>query len=292
MKCLSFSLSFDKMSSNVRVNSLVNENLVKEYKENGAVCIRQMLNEDQIDLIRKGIHWNLSNPSALFKVASQDDDPGKFIEDFCTWESNQFYRKFIVDSPCAEVAARLMQSSISRFYHDHLLIKESNTQQITPWHQDQPYYDIEGNQTCSFWIPIDPITRYSTLEFIKGSHRNDKWFMPRTFMTSQAKWFPSGTLDDIPPIDDHRDQYPIIGWELKPGDVVAFHMLTLHGSRGTTINDGRRRVFSLRFLGDDIRHAPRTWITSPDLSHLTKDIPPGHPMDHPSFPILWNNNNI
>ena len=111
-------------------------------------------------------------------------------------------------------------------------------------------------------------------------------------MTSQAKRFPEGTLEDIPPIDENRDAYPMIGWELQPGDVVAFHMLTLHGSPGTTLNDGRRRVYSLRFLGDGIRHAPRTWITSPDFSHLTKDIRSGHSMDQPSFPILWINKNL
>ena len=51
----SLSLSFDKMASNDRAQSLVNDSLVKEYKENGAVCIRQMLNKDEIELIRKGI---------------------------------------------------------------------------------------------------------------------------------------------------------------------------------------------------------------------------------------------
>jgi hypothetical protein len=64
-------------------------------------------------------------------------------------------------------------------------------------------------------------------------------------------------------------------------------MLTLHGARGTTANEGRRRVFSVRFLGDDVIHAPRTWITSPDFSDITQDIQPGAPMNHPRFPILW-----
>ena len=32
----------------------------------------------------------------------------------------------------------------------------------TPWHQDQPYYNISGQQNCSFWIPVDPVGREST----------------------------------------------------------------------------------------------------------------------------------
>jgi len=33
--------------------------------------------------------------------------------------------------------------------------------QPTPWHQDQPYYNIEGRQNVSFWIPVDPVSRAS-----------------------------------------------------------------------------------------------------------------------------------
>ena len=266
---------------------MITDALVREFNENGAVCIRQLLSKPEIELLRQGIDENLAHPSPRFKVASRPDDPGRFVEDFCTWENNPYYKQFIYQSPCAAVAGLLMRSSTSRFYHDHLLVKEPHTEQITPWHQDQPYYNIDGHQTCSFWIPIDPIPRSSTLEFIAGSHRDGRWLMPRTFMKAEAKWFPEGTLEEIPDIDADRARFPILGWAVEPGDVIAFHMLTVHGSRGTTANDHRRRVFSLRFLGDDVRHAPRTWTTSPDFSDLIGEIQPGAPMNHPRFPILW-----
>jgi hypothetical protein len=47
----------------------------------------------------------------------------------------------------------------------------------------------------------------------------------------------------------------------------------------------RRRVPSVRCLGDDVVHAPRPWTTSPPFDGL--DIPPGAPMDDPLFPVLW-----
>jgi hypothetical protein len=63
-------------------------------------------------------------------------------------------------------------------------------------------------------------------------------------------------------------------------------MLTLHAAGGV---DGkrRRRVFSLRFLGDDIRHAPRRWRTSPEFPGLTEELPTGALLAHPLFPVLW-----
>jgi ectoine hydroxylase-related dioxygenase (phytanoyl-CoA dioxygenase family) len=167
-----------------------------------------------------------------------------------------------------------------------MLTKEPGTQQRTPWHQDQPYYNIDGAQNVSFWIPVDSISRASTLEFVAGSHRGP-WLMPRSFRDNQAMWFPEGSLGDLPDIESERSAHQILGWALEPGDVVAFHMLTLHGSGGVEPGT-RRRVFSLRCLGDDIVHAPRRWTTSPEFPGLVDELPAGAPMAHPLFPILWS----
>ena len=135
------------------------------------------------------------------------------------------------------------------------------------------------------WIPVDPVPRESTLEFVKGSHLGP-WYMPRTFLDGQAKWFPEGTLAELPDVDADPERYPVIGWELEPGDAVCFHMLTLHAAGGVS-GTHRRRVLSLRFLGDDAVHAPRTWDTSPPFPGLVDELPAGAPMVHPLFPVLW-----
>jgi ectoine hydroxylase-related dioxygenase (phytanoyl-CoA dioxygenase family) len=170
-----------------------------------------------------------------------------------------------------------------------MLTKEPGTRQPTPWHQDQPYYNVDGMQNVSFWIPADPVSRVATLEFAAGTHRGP-WLMPRTFMTNEARWFPEGALAELPDIEaGRRAQHPthrILGWALEPGDAVAFHMLTLHASGG--VEPGRRRrVFSVRFLGDDMRHAPRPWKTSPEFPGLADELPAGAEMNHPLFPMLW-----
>jgi hypothetical protein len=63
-------------------------------------------------------------------------------------------------------------------------------------------------------------------------------------------------------------------------------MLTLHAAAG--VEPGRRRrVFSVRFLGDDITHAPRPWITSPEFPGLAERLPAGAEMEDAIFPVLW-----
>lgn len=268
-----------------RIERALTPELIADFRRDGAVCIRQLFTEDEIALLRAGIEHNLAQPSPRAKVASRPDDPGWFFEDFCNWQDNEAYRRFIDGSAAPAAAGALMGGETVRLYHDHLLVKEPNTRQRTPWHQDQPYYNISGSQNVSMWIPVDPVSRESTLEFVAGSHLGP-WLMPRTFMDNQAKWFPEGTLADLPDIESNRAAYPIIGWALEPGDLVCFNMLTLHASGGVGGNT-RRRAFSVRFIGDDVRHAPRRWRTSPDFPGLDAQLPEGAPMDHPLFPVLW-----
>lgn len=255
-----------------------------DWNADGAVCVRGAFTPEQVGWAREAIDENLANLSPLAKRASADGD-GAFIEDFCNWNRLPAMERFIRESPGAEIAAHLSGSDSIRLYHDHVLVKESHTLQRTPWHQDQPYYNVDGTQNASMWFPVDPVPRSSSLELIAGSHVGP-WYMPRTFRDDQAKWFPDGALEELPDFAAEPDRWRVLAWELEPGDAVFFNMLTVHGAGGVP-GPNRRRVLSVRFLGDDMVHAPRPWTTSPPYDGLDTEIPDGAPMDHPLFPMLW-----
>jgi ectoine hydroxylase-related dioxygenase (phytanoyl-CoA dioxygenase family) len=259
-----------------------------DYAPDGAVCVRQAFTPEQVEWARDAIDENLANLSPRAKRASADGD-GAFIEDFCNWTRLPAMERFIRESPGAEIAAELTGSETTRLYHDHVLVKEPGTKQRTPWHQDQPFYNVDGIQNASMWFPVDPVGRSATLEFIAGTHRGP-WYMPRTFLDDEAKWFPDGTLAELPDFGADNDNEPgrwkVLGWALDPGDAVFFNMLTVHGSGGVS-GTNRRRVLSMRFLGDDMVHAPRRWTTSPPFDGLDAELDEGVPMDHPRFPLLW-----
>ena len=264
--------------------AVIDPALVHEFREKGAVIVRGLFSPDEVALIEAGIERNLADPGPLFAVASRDDDPGRFVEDFCNWQRIAEYERIAFDSRAADVAGALMGATTVRLFHDHLLVKEPGTQQPTPWHQDQPYYNVDGEMNCSMWAPVDPVAPESTLEFLAGSHRQG-WLIPRTFLDEQARWFPEGTMSEIPRVEDDRDSYDILGWAMEPGDAVFFHMLTIHHAYGVP-GRHRRRAFSLRFLGDDMVHAPRRWRTSPQFDGLEEILPAGAPMAGPLFPVL------
>jgi ectoine hydroxylase-related dioxygenase (phytanoyl-CoA dioxygenase family) len=263
---------------------VVDAGTVEAFRRDGAVVVRGLFTSDEVATVERGIERNLAEPGPMFKVASLDDDPGSFVEDFCSWQRIDEFRTIAFESRAADVAGALMGSDVVRLFHDHVLVKEPGTRQETPWHQDQPYYNVEGVQNASMWMPVDPVAPESTLEFLAGSHAQG-WLMPRTFMDNEAKWFPEGTLAELPDIENRREDFDILGWSLQPGDCVFFHMLTLHHAYGVP-GSNRRRAFSLRFLGDDAVHAPRPWRTSPQFDGLDAELPAGSPMDHPLFPVL------
>lgn len=255
-----------------------------DYHRDGAVCVRQAFSPSDVVLAAEAIDANLASLSPLAKRASAAED-GAFIEDFCSWDRIPSMERFIRESPGAEIAAELTASSTIRLFHDHVLVKEPGTTQRTPWHQDQPYYNLSGSQQTSMWFPVDPVPRRSSLEFIAGTHRGP-WFMPRTFLDGHAAWFPEGSLAEMPDFAADPDRWPVISWELEPGDAVFFDMATVHGAGGVD-GPARRRVLSVRYLGDDIVHTPRPWVTSPPFPGLEDQLDAGAQMDHPLFPVLF-----
>jgi len=259
--------------------------LAAAFRRDGVVCVRAALTAAEIAEATSGIDKVLANRGPLAQVASGTDDPGLFIEDFCRWREIPEIERLARHSRLPAIAAALLATAQVRFYHDHVLVKESRTQQRTPWHQDQPYYNVDG-RGVSAWIPVDPVPEAGCLELIAGSHRGP-WLLPRTFLTNQARWFPEGSLAELPDVEADRAAYDIRRFELAPGDAIFFDFLTVHGAPGFRFT-GRRRVLSLRYLAADARHAPRRWPTSPLFEGLDRELPAGADMDHPLFPVVWS----
>jgi len=125
--------------------------LASEFARDGAVCVRGLVAAELLAKVTAAVDANLAAPSVLAQVASQANDPGRFVEDFCNWP--RFPAYVDLAQATAPVAQALMGSASVRLYHDHLLVKEAGTRQPTPWHQDQPYYDVDGRTWSACGCP-------------------------------------------------------------------------------------------------------------------------------------------
>ncbi len=259
---------------------LVTNNDIETYQRDGVVLIRGLF-ADHVDALRRGIETNLSQPGKYGVDNLQDGEKGRFFDDYCNWSRIPEFEDAVRNSPAGAVAADLMQSQSVQVFHDHVLIKEPGTAKPTPWHQDGPYYFVEGKQTVSFWSPMDAVTQAS-LRCVPGSHLWEKPVLP-TRWVSETGFYPNS--DDYMPVPDpDADGLPVVEWDMQPGDAVAFNFGTLHGARGNT-GAGRRRAFSLRLIGDDARYVKRPGPTSPPFPD--HGMQPGQVLREDWFPIIY-----
>lgn len=260
------------------------------FNRTGVWLKRALLTTQELEETRRGFDEATATPSSLAKVASLDSQP-EFFEDFCRWQAVSSLGAIAQSPKIARLAASLLGSKTVRLYHDHLLLKAAGNTTRTPWHQDQPYYNVEGRQNLSAWIALDHVEARSSLRLVIGSHHG-AWYLPRTFRDNVAKWFPEGSLEEMPDIDslssstlppESAEPMSVVAYELEAGDAVLFHGLTIHGSEGT---DKLRRALSLRYLGDDITFKPRPWVTSPPFAGLEDELEEGSPLDSALFPLV------
>jgi ectoine hydroxylase-related dioxygenase (phytanoyl-CoA dioxygenase family) len=266
---------------NEAVSSFVANDQIEAFAKDGAVVIPGLFRE-WVSVIEAGIERNLNDRGPYASESVSTGGPGSFFDDYCNWRRIPEFRELIEHSPVAEAAARLMRSDSAQFFHDHVLVKEPGTQKPTPWHQDSPYYFIDGNQTVSFWIPIDPVQE-ATLRLIAGSHQWPQPVRPVRWL-NDANFYE--TAEDYLPVPDPDVDtgLRVVEWPVAPGDAVAFHYKTVHGARGN-LAATRRRVLSLRWVGDDARYVERPGRTSPP--YPGHGMRPGQRLREDWFPILW-----
>jgi ectoine hydroxylase-related dioxygenase (phytanoyl-CoA dioxygenase family) len=251
------------------------------YARDGVIVIKGVF-KDWIEMLRIGFDKVLNEPSEHGRENVSAGDTGSFFEDYCNWQRIPEFKQWIEQSVGAAIVGEATDSDRVQVFHEHILVKEPGTSKSTPWHQDLPYYCVEGNQTGSYWIPLDPITKDNTLQVVLGSHLWPKLVRPSKWSTN-ASWFKE---DDhfmhMPNVDE--GDFTILIPELELGDAVLFNFKTVHGASGNSSLD-RRRAFSTRFMGDDVRYVDRGGATSPPFDGI--NLNSGDKMREDWFPVIW-----
>ena len=148
---------------------LVTGSDIETFQRDGVVLVKGLF-ADYVGELRAGIARNMENPGPYAAENLKVGENGRFFDDYCNWQRIPEFETVVRQSPAAAVAADLMSSKRVQIFHDHILIKEPGTSKATPWHQDSPYYFVEGIQNVSFWSPLDQVTNAS-LRCVAGSHK-------------------------------------------------------------------------------------------------------------------------
>lgn len=256
------------------------------FARDGVTVLRAAIEPEWLEVLAQGIQANQDDLSELAHHYSGSDRTGGYWGDYCNWNRFDEYRQFLFDSPAAAHAGQVVGAATIRLFHEHVLVKEPATAEVTPWHHDLPYYCLAGDLLASTWIPLDPVPQSVCPRFASGSHRGTV-YAPRKFADGAA-YYPE-TDGEYPALagESELGDAAILSWELEPGDCIVFHMRTLHNAPATVGHTGRRRAFSARWLGEDAVFDTRPGVTSPPYPDLHASLAPGDPLPADRFPLLW-----
>ncbi|MEO0493025.1 MAG: phytanoyl-CoA dioxygenase family protein [Actinomycetota bacterium] len=267
---------------------------IVDFATDGVVCLRQVINPDWIEKLAAGLERNVAAPSERARVWNTDEHGRVTFYDSQVWQEIPEYRDFVENSPMAEIAGRVMDVEAVSFFFDAIFTRSTGSQFRTPFHQDEPYWSVEGFDTCSAWMPLVPVEKRSALEFVRGSHRWGVNYAQTNFgaLTGDERDQVVHDADDcepFPDIEGNRDDYEILSWDMEPGDVAIFNARMIHGGSGLLRGDRGLTVFNTQWLGDDVRVNFRPEGMDPDHSEVMTEhcLAPGDRVGGPLYPELW-----
>tara|TARA_B100000579_G_scaffold66517_1_gene49577 strand:- start:402 stop:1196 length:795 start_codon:yes stop_codon:yes gene_type:complete len=252
------------------------------YQDQGAIVIKNIF-KSWIDLLRIGFEKVLKKPGPHARENIKNAE-GRFFEDYCNWQRIPEFKNFAENSPAAQIVAEATRSKSIQLFHEHIFVKNPGTAKVTPWHQDMPYYCVDGNDTGSFWIPLDPITKENSLQVLLGSHKLPKLVRPNKWSNNKPWYKDNNNFMDMPDIKSMEEN--ILNTDMNLGDAILFNFKVLHSSSGNT-EKIPRKAFSMRFIGDDVKYIDRGGETSPPFKDI--NLNNGAKMREDWFPVVWRN---
>jgi ectoine hydroxylase-related dioxygenase (phytanoyl-CoA dioxygenase family) len=224
---------------------------LRNYERNGAALLREAIDDVWIDALRRATERALAEHGTYDEDYAARGEPGRFFETTYLWRRYSEFRDFVFHSTAKSIARHAMGSSTTSLFYDQVFVKEAGTAKRTPWHQDKPYWALQGSQMCSIWLPLDVVSADNCIAFIAGSHRWDAYrachFMDGSPYRGQE------SLQPMPEISPDGE-VPILAWDLRPGDCIVFHPLVIHGAPGNSSRTLRRRAVATRWIGDDVTY--------------------------------------
>jgi len=265
------------------------------YHRDGVVPLRGMFDKDWIKLLNKGLDVNCESPTERSRIWDKNDAGHTMFYDTLAWRKIEEYKKFIFDSPAAQICGQLMKTTTVHYFFDAVFVRSPGTKFETPWHQDEPYWSIEGYDACTLWMPLVPVKQKNCLSFVPGSHLIKSVFNQKNFgeLTGNPKDqvdFSKVADQEFPDINANPERFGVVSWELQPGDCIAFNGRTMHGGSGKLDNDTGLKIFTTKWMGDDVRIKFRNYGMDPDFSSvmIKKGLKSGDRPDTDMYPLVWS----
>ena len=121
-----------------------------------------------------------------------------------------------------------------------------------------------------------PVRKKNALALVPRSHLNNRIFDQYNFGNLNPDRhkdvdqvdFSLISEESIPDIDENREKYGVVSWDMQPGDCLVFNSRILHGGSGKLDEDQELQVFTSKWAGDDVHIKFKDCGMDPDHSNI------------------------
>jgi hypothetical protein len=260
---------------------------VQFFQENGYLSDVKLLNNRQIDVLRKQLN-DITDPdyqgNSLFYEfhSNESSDPDAvLLHALGAWRIKDGFHDVLWNPAFIMAASQLLGDKSVRFWHDQLFCKPAHHGGVVAWHQDYSYWTrTVPMQHLTCWTGLDDATTENgCLHYVPGSQ---KWGL-------LDKPDLAGDMEGLDQYltDEQRAAFNPVSIELEAGHGTFHHPLLVHGSYENR-SDHARRAFVLNVFADGTRSD-----TDEELLEGVPIVPEGEKMEGRFFPLLYDaNSNI
>ena len=253
------------------------------FNENGFLAGIKMLDDAQVNFLRNELSEiadpNHSSHSLYYEFHSNESaDPSTILfHALGAWRIGPGFHDVLWNPRFLVAASQLLGNVPVRFWHDQLFWKPAKKGGVVAWHQDYSYWTRTkpvAHLTC--WCGLDDATKENgCLQYIAGSHR---WgLLPKPVLAGEIQ----GIRDFLNREQKKQFDHPQFA-EVKAGEAIFHHSLTLHGS-GENKSDKPRRAFVINAFADG--------VISDSNEPLLEGVPAvkkGDKMEGQFFPLIYD----
>lgn len=258
-----------------------------EFDRDGAVLIRQVVPAATCGALHAAIEQCRAEPSEHYARLSSSDRP-LVDSDLFRWFDVDDIRAALFSSPLPGLAAALLGTEAVVLVEDQWFASAPGADTPSPWHQDEPYYNIAG-EFVTLWLALDAAPAGAALSVVPGSHRWGRTFAPVEFVAADlvadsATIAGDGGLEQL--TAETLAANPPRRWDVDAGDVIALHPLTLHSAGAEPVAGRWFRRLSTRWAAPDARYTDRGEQAASFWHKLPHGLADGDPLACDVFPLI------